>query len=169
MPDAAVTAAERALLPDRHEEAKATYAPVTFAISRAVLVVAGVVEDAIRPFGLPVREVFALVEAVGDPGQTQIELSTRTRIDRSTLVGVIDRLEAGGYVERRPVPGDRRARSIVPTARGIDVVEQVRPAIAAAEREVLDALGPDGPLVVQRLLELVHGPLGARADGQSFR
>lgn len=36
------------------------------------------------------------------------ELAGRTGLGKSTLTSMLDRLEAAGYVERRPSPGDRR-------------------------------------------------------------
>lgn len=53
-----------------------------------------------------------------EDGQTQTELSENGQIDRTTIGGLIDRLEKIGLVERRPHPQDRRAYKIHLTARG---------------------------------------------------
>jgi DNA-binding MarR family transcriptional regulator len=50
-------------------------------------------------------------------------------------------LEDLGFVERRPVPGDGRARSVRLTGRGRGVVEAGRRARAALEAEVVDRVG----------------------------
>jgi len=53
-----------------------------------------------------------------EDGLTQTELSERGQIDRTTIGGLIDRLEKTGMVERRQHPQDRRAYKIHLTARG---------------------------------------------------
>lgn len=53
-----------------------------------------------------------------EDGQTQTELSEKGQIDRTTIGGLIDRLEKIGLVERRPHPQDRRAYKIHLTERG---------------------------------------------------
>lgn len=51
-------------------------------------------------------------------GLTQAELSEQGQIDRTTVGGLIDRLEKTGLVERRQHPQDRRAHMIYLTGRG---------------------------------------------------
>ncbi len=51
-------------------------------------------------------------------GLTQTELSEKSRIDRTTMVGLIDRLGGEGLVERRPDEADRRAYRIHLTGKG---------------------------------------------------
>ena len=67
-------------------------------------------------------------------------------------------LEALGFVERRPVPGDARARSVRLTDRGWGVVEAGRRARAALEAEVVGRVGADdvrtARAVLLSLLEL---------------
>ncbi|HEY3307651.1 MAG TPA: MarR family transcriptional regulator [Desulfuromonadaceae bacterium] len=49
---------------------------------------------------------------------TQVELSEKSQVDRSTVGGLIDRLEKIGLVERHPHPNDRRAYQIRLTQKG---------------------------------------------------
>jgi DNA-binding MarR family transcriptional regulator len=51
-------------------------------------------------------------------GLTQVELSEKGQIDRTTIGGLVDRLEKLGLVERRQHPQDRRAYKIHLTERG---------------------------------------------------
>jgi DNA-binding MarR family transcriptional regulator len=51
-------------------------------------------------------------------GMTQVELSDKSQVDRTTVGGLIDRLEKIGMVERHPHPQDRRAHMILLTAKG---------------------------------------------------
>lgn len=51
-------------------------------------------------------------------GLSQTELSARIQTDRTTMGGIIDRLEKEGLVERRNHPEDRRAYQVFLTGRG---------------------------------------------------
>src|SRR5690348_12751215 len=51
-------------------------------------------------------------------GLTQAELSARSQIDRTTMGGLVDRLEKEGLLERRSHPEDRRAHRICLTDKG---------------------------------------------------
>ena len=51
-----------------------------------------------------------------EDGLSQTELSARSQIDRTTIGGIIDRLEMEGLVERRNHPEDRRAYQVFLTA-----------------------------------------------------
>ncbi|WP_168206249.1 MarR family winged helix-turn-helix transcriptional regulator [Labrenzia sp. PHM005] len=57
-------------------------------------------------------QVFVLNHLHKEDGLTQTELSTRMDIGTVTVSGLVDRLEAKGYVERRPDAKDRRAKQV---------------------------------------------------------
>jgi len=56
-------------------------------------------------------------------------------LDGSSVVRLLDALAASELVERREEDGDRRARILVPTRRGLSIAEQVE----AVSREVRNA------------------------------
>ena len=60
--------------------------------------------------------VLALIEA--NSGLSQTRLAEILGIDRSTLVGVLDKLERQGLVERAARPGDRRSHALKLSAAG---------------------------------------------------
>jgi MarR family transcriptional regulator, organic hydroperoxide resistance regulator len=53
------------------------------------------------------------------------ELAEALACDASNVTGLVDRLEARGFVERRTAPGDRRVRTLVLTPEGISVRREV--------------------------------------------
>jgi DNA-binding MarR family transcriptional regulator len=55
---------------------------------------------------------------------------------------LVDELEEAGYVERRPDPGDRRAKLIVPTERGLEQLRLRDEIVAEIERRHAEAAGP---------------------------
>ena len=74
--------------------------------------------EGLGPLGLDVRG-FALLLALELYGpSSQRELIDRMGIDKSTMVRLVDDLEAGELVSRERAPLDRRAYSVVMTRRG---------------------------------------------------
>src|SRR5258708_17942985 len=73
---------------------------------------------AVKEQGLHPRDFGVMTLIAAQPGLSQQQLHEQTGIDPSSMVAVIDELEAAGLAERRPHPGDRRARSIYLTAKG---------------------------------------------------
>ena len=69
-------------------------------------------------------------------------------IDPSTMVSLIDQLEAAGLAKRRPRPTDRRAREVVITPKGRRVLEQARELAKQVEDDVLQGLSaPSAPML----------------------
>lgn len=84
-----------------------------------------------------------LIHLAEGGGVTQRDLAARCGLDDSSLVRLIDSLDARGLVERRAKPGDRRAKCVHLTEAGARAVETIRPALLAAEREMLAGTGLD--------------------------
>jgi len=60
-------------------------------------------------------------------GVTQQELAHRLLVTKGNIVGVIDRLESCGWVQRRPDANDRRANRLHLTAAGKRKIDNVLP------------------------------------------
>jgi DNA-binding MarR family transcriptional regulator len=73
-------------------------------------------------------------------GANQQELGSAMGIDPSTMVSLIDQLEAAGLAKRRPHATDRRARAVALTAKGRRVLERARRMAMQVEDEVLHGL-----------------------------
>ena len=58
-------------------------------------------------------------------GLSQTELSGRSQVDRTTMGGIIDRLEKEGLVKRQPHPEDRRAYQVFLTKRGRSLEDEL--------------------------------------------
>ncbi len=70
-------------------------------------------------------------------GLMQQELASRLLVTKGNIVGVLDRLEASGWIERRPDPDDRRANAIYLTAAGRKVFAEVIPIHHAMIHEMM--------------------------------
>jgi len=83
----------------------------------------GLFREQLDPYGITPPQFSLLAFLWQEDWLSQVELSERTQIDRTTLCGLIDRLEKAGVVERRPNPGDRRSYLICLTSRGKELEE----------------------------------------------
>jgi DNA-binding MarR family transcriptional regulator len=96
--------------------------------------------EALESLGLTTA-LFALLNLLGArEGAIQQELGWAMGVDPSTMVSLIDRLEAAGLAKRRPRPTDRRAREVVITAKGRRVLERGRGLAIEVEDDVLRGL-----------------------------
>lgn len=74
-------------------------------------------------------------------GLSQTELSAVTGIEKSSMVLLIDALEAADWVRRRPHRTDRRAHALELTARGEQRLRAIGPKLQAAEERMLAPFG----------------------------
>lgn len=77
-----------------------------------------------------------------EDGITQVELSSRSQIDRTTIGGLIDRLEQSGLLKRLPHPEDRRAYRISLTESGRKLEEELTPLAEELHKMILAPLTP---------------------------
>jgi DNA-binding MarR family transcriptional regulator len=73
---------------------------------------------ALEPTGLTPPQFSVLALLYRRSGQRQAALCERGAIDPNTMVGIVDRMETAGLVERRRDPKDRRAYLVGITPKG---------------------------------------------------
>jgi DNA-binding MarR family transcriptional regulator len=95
--------------------------------------------------------VLVLIEA--NPGLKQQRLADAAHLDRSSLVPVIDKLEARGLVERRAA--DRRSNGLYLTREGAALVRTLRRRVQQHERRVTAGLSVREQKELVRLLERI--------------
>lgn len=137
-----------------------TVPDVSFLLAHASHVLATRMAAAFAEIGMTPRGHCVLVHALaGD--RTQIELAKLSDLDKTTMVVTLDDLEEQGYAQRRPAPGDRRARLVTVTPDGERIVTTGQEIADRVHREVLDALPPaERDAFVSALTRLVNGHLG---------
>jgi DNA-binding MarR family transcriptional regulator len=85
--------------------------------------------------------LFALLNVLrAREGAMQQELGAAMGVDPSTMVSLVDELEAAGLAKRRPHPTDRRARAVALTPKGRRALERARRMAEHVEDEVLHGL-----------------------------
>jgi DNA-binding MarR family transcriptional regulator len=98
-------------------------------------------EEAVRPLGLEPQQHQALLAVEGFPGRDRVtlgELAEQLQIRPHSAVGLADRLEKLGYLERERDARDRRRVHLALTPAGREVLER----LSAVHREELRRIGP---------------------------
>jgi DNA-binding MarR family transcriptional regulator len=115
---------------------------VVAAIEAAVHRVLDHLAAELSDLGLRHAEVNVLAQLRPGAPRSIGELATATGQRRSTLTGVLDRLEQRRLVRRRVNPADRRSFTIELTAPGARAAGRVHAAFAALDEAVLADLPP---------------------------
>ena len=126
-----------------------------YAIRRLHQISVGVFLQEVGELGVtPVQ--YAALQVVGNqPGIDQRTLARGIALDTSTTGGVIDRLEARGWLERRLSPQDRRARLLYLTPAGEQGLADTLPAMLRAQEQILAPLTERQRAEFMRLLQLL--------------
>lgn len=101
----------------------------------------------------------ALTLLARNEGVSQTQLAELAEIEPMTLVRILDRMEAEGWVERRPDPQDRRARRLYVTASARPVLERIDALSAKTRAEALRGLSRRERATLMTLLSQVHANL----------
>jgi DNA-binding MarR family transcriptional regulator len=87
------------------------------------------------------------------PGFDQLRLAHAIKLDRTTVAGVVLRLEKKGLITRGPAPHDRRSNLLSLTPAGDKLLEDLIPAAECAQRRMLAGFTPDERKALLDLLE----------------
>jgi len=111
-----------------------------FMLAKAHQEIADRMQRVTAPTGLTPKHfgVLTLIHRRGPMRQTDV--ADLLRVDRTTVMKIIDELEAGGYVKRGADPSDRRANAVKSTAKGAQWLEKMKPAAEDVERNFLAPL-----------------------------
>jgi MarR family transcriptional regulator, transcriptional regulator for hemolysin len=97
-------------------------------------------EEAVEGMPAGIRGYQVLSTVVHRDPPNQQALASHLAIDRTVLTYLLDTLVEAGVVERVPAPSDRRARKIVATDSGREVLARYEERVAAAEADLLSGL-----------------------------
>jgi DNA-binding MarR family transcriptional regulator len=86
---------------------------------------------------------------------SQVALAQHLGIDRTVMTYLLDDLEAVGLIERRPDPADRRARQIVATEKGGELLVALDRRLQDAECHVLASLDEDARETFRAQIRLI--------------
>ena len=115
-----------------------------------------------RHLGLTRAQWQVLAHLQRNEGINQIGLADLLDIEAITLCRTIDRMEEGGWVERRADPNDRRARLLFLTERARPFIADMRAIAEEIYGEALAGLPADTRKTLTEILTAMRTNLSAR-------
>jgi len=92
---------------------------------------------------------------------SQLALAQHLVIDRTVMTYLLDDLETAGLIERRPDPSDRRARRVVATDKGSELLVTLDHRLREAEAHLLAPLDDDARETFRSQLRLIAASANA--------
>ena len=137
---------------------------VPFLLYRAAEASHALANQMLAEVGLAARQAGILTMVSELKPMTQKALADALRIDRTTMVALIDDLEQRGLVVRKRHPRDRRAFLICPTDAGRAAKKTAVAILDEQQRRFLAPLSQEERLHLGELLNRLHAgaPAGAR-------
>jgi len=130
---------------------------IGFMLSKAYQRAWATLREEIEPYDLTPPQFALLAFLWQQDGLTQVELSEKGQIDRSTVGGLVDRLERSGLLERRQHPQDRRAYKICLTEHGKAMENTLSACAERSLKRFTTGLTEDEIRELRRMLEILRG------------
>ena len=99
----------------------------------------------------------AVFQYLDDDGTTVAVLAERAQMTKQAMTELVRHLETHGFVTRVADPGDRRAKLVVPTERGRDVIAVAQDLVPEVEQRLVSILGADRFTALSQDLEVIRG------------
>jgi DNA-binding MarR family transcriptional regulator len=116
-------------------------------------------EEATKSFGQAPRYFGLLSLIETNPGLPQARFAEAIHLVRSSLVPILDKLEAEDLVVRRSSPSDRRQKSVWLTPKGKKTLARLRPLVLAHEARLTNSFSSRDKAELLEFLEIVDGNL----------
>jgi len=98
------------------------------------------VDRALKPLGITRAQWWVLAFLSRRDGMTQTALAADLDLTKVAIGGLLDRMEAAGFVERRADKADGRARRVFLTRAGAKIVGGIRSSVETVELEILEGV-----------------------------
>jgi DNA-binding MarR family transcriptional regulator len=107
----------------------------------------------------------AVFQYLDDTGTTVSTLAARAQMTKQAMAELVAHLERHGYVDRVPDPTDRRAKLVLPTAAGRQVVAIAQELVPEGERRIDTVLGTDRANALRHDLQVLQRAMADRPAG----
>ena len=134
---------------------------VGFMLGKARQELAARLDPLVADLGLTIRHFGILLLLIRRGALRQTEVAGLIRLDRTTVMNMVDELEHAGFVVREPDPRDRRANAVTATPRGRKWLEKIRPAAEKIENDFLSPLSSAEQETLRVLLTRLVAPAKA--------
>ena len=113
------------------------------------------IDRRLHPLGLSRAQWSILAILSNHEGLSQSQISLELEIEKSTAGRLIDQIEKSGWIERRPIPGDRRLWSIHLTDQARQLLVEIERVIMHAREDMLRGLSEEQQNTLTDLLRTV--------------
>jgi MarR family transcriptional regulator for hemolysin len=117
--------------------------------------------EALAPLGITGRQCQILACLAVHGEVTQNELAERLRVEPSSVVRMLDRMERDDWIERRVDPEDRRRRIVRPTERAEPIWRSIRDRMMPLRERGLRGIAPQDLALAQNVLRQMCENLAA--------
>jgi DNA-binding MarR family transcriptional regulator len=135
-----------------------------FLLTESARLLRKLIDRRLQPLGLTRAQWSILAILSKQEGLSQSDISARLEIEKSTAGRLIDQVEKSGWIERRRVPGDRRAWGIHLTERARQLLAQVETQILRSRTEMLHGLSAEQQEQLSEILQTVKSSLAAALE-----
>lgn len=137
---------------------------IGYLISDVARLLRTVFDRRVRHLGVTRVQWLALTRLDRRPGASQSDVADMLEIERATAGRLIDRMEANGWVERRPDARDRRVNRIYLSQTSEELLQSLWPIAAATNDEAMNDLTEEERRVLTKLLSRMKSRLQGMAD-----
>lgn len=109
---------------------------ICFKLSKVMRKIQRYYEVALAPYEITPVQFYVLNALFETDGQKFKDLAESVSMDGSTLTGILDRMERGGFVERRQDPEDRRSLLVYLTGKAVRLGPEMVESAARLDREI---------------------------------
>lgn len=134
-----------------------------FLLRKASQRVTEMAEARLAQLGITLRQFGILSVVATEPGLNQRVVGGKLRIDRTTIVSLVDDLEGADLIERRR-GSDRRTFALFLTDRGQILIDEARNSLAQVHQAFLGPLSADEAATLRSLLMHLVADGGAQDE-----
>lgn len=114
-----------------------------------------VFDNFMRPLGVTRSQWWVLANLSRHDGMIQSDLAGILELGKAALGGLIDRLEASAFIERRPDVHDRRVKRVYLTSSGNHTVKEMRDLSHVMSEQILKGLDLQQRLLLADMLNQI--------------
>jgi DNA-binding MarR family transcriptional regulator len=123
-------------------------------------------DEIVKPLGVTRAQWWIIAHLARHDGMVQTQLAQMLDVGKASLGALLDRLEATGFIERRPEPNDRRAKRVYLTKSSFQLLEKLVAAENAFNATILAGLTDKDRSELIRLLTSIKDALSGMAMGE---
>src|ERR1700674_1045163 len=116
-------------------------------------------DQLMKPLGITRAQWWVLAHLSRQDGMAQTQLADLLDVGKASLGSLLDRLEATGFIERRPDSTDRRVKRVFLSRSSMQLLEQLTAAEAAINSKILTGLADKDRNELIRMLSIVKDSL----------